>query len=88
MTEQPKFDHYESSECGAIVFEFVQHAIQENEHAPSDIAIGLLKAYLAVLATYAEVQYIPSMIEEACDYLKSVRVMKDGKIHDGIGGIY
>lgn len=88
MSNEPECTHDKSSECGAIIFEFVQCAIQENKYDPSDIAIGLLKAYLAVLATYAEVQYIPSMIQEACDYLKEVRVLKDGEIHTGNGEIH
>jgi len=85
MSNEPECTHDKSSECGATIFEFVQYAIQENKHVPADIAIGLLKAYLAVLATYAETQHIPSMIQEACDYLGKVRVLKDGEIHTGNG---
>lgn len=88
MSNEPECTRDKSLECGATIFEFVQYGIRENKYEPADIAIGLLKAYLGVLSAYAEPQHIPSMIQEACDYLGKVRVLKDGEIHTGNGEIH
>jgi hypothetical protein len=88
MSNEPECTRDKSLECGATIFKFVQFAIRGNKYNPADIAKGLLKAYLSVLAAYAEPQHIPSMIQEACDYLKEVRVLKDGEIHTGNGEIH
>ena len=73
---------------GTAIFNFIQYAVDELKYKPNDIAIGLIHAYLAVLVTYAETKDIPELIGKACDYLKGVRVMKDGQIHSGNGEIH
>ncbi len=75
-------------DVGTAIFDFVQYAIEEKKYKPEDIAMALLQAYLAILVTYAELKYVPAIIGEACKYLKSVRVMKDGQIHKGNGEIH
>ena len=73
---------------GAAIFDFIQYVVEKKKYRPDDIAIGLIRAYLAVLVTYAEMKHIPALIQEACNYLKSVRVTEDGKIHKENGDIH
>ena len=78
----------EKIDPGTAIFDFIQYAVDELKYKPDDIATGLIHAYLAVLVTYVETENIPALIGETCDYLKSVRVLKDGQIHSGNGEIH